>query len=100
MSPENLHNNKACNDTIAMLDARGKTLFALGVYGNRTRLILENSKIIEKNEGYRKLALAYEALKKKDFHSNGVRELMQIDIDTKGGIIADQFQKIQIGLQQ
>ena len=94
MSPENHCNNKACNDAIAMLEAGGKTLWALEVIRNRIRLILADPKKVTHNEEYKKLVLAFEELQKEYFNSNEIRELMQIDIDNKAGIIADQSQEL------
>ena len=95
MSPKNHCNNKTCNDAIAMLEAGGKTLWAVEVIRNRIRLILADPKEVAHNEEYKKLVLAFEELQKEYSNSNEIRELMQIDIDDKAGIIADQSQELQ-----
>ena len=67
MSPGNFRNNKTCNDAIAMLEAGGKTLWAVEVIRNRIRLILADPKKVAHNEEYKKLVLALEELEKEVF---------------------------------
>ena len=81
MAPEILRNNKACNDAMALIDARGDTLFAVDVIGKRIRLIVENPKKVAYNEEFKKLVIALEESQEKCSTFNEIRDLMQTDID-------------------
>ena len=87
MAPEILRNNIACNDAMALIDARGDTLWAVEVIGKRIRLIVADPKKVAYNEEYKKLVIALEESEEKCSTFNEIRDLMQTDIDSKAEII-------------
>ena len=87
MAPEILRNNKACSDAMALIDARGDTLWAVEVIGKRIRLIVADPKKVAYNEEYKKLVIALQESEEKCSTLNEIRDLMQIDIDSKAEII-------------
>ena len=87
MAPEILRNNKACNDAMALIDARGDTLWAVEVIGKRIRLIVADPKKVACNKEFKNLVIAFEELEEKCSTFNDIRDLMEIDIDSKAEII-------------